>query len=173
MKFSRKEYWSGLPCPHPEDLPNPGIELVSLMSPALAGGFFITRATWEAHSTYYLMIYFYQNVSCLKEWFLPVLIAGIFPMSCRLYGTSETFNEYFWNEWRMGIGSLPCFWLQRGIVQLLESNSLVKVTIKSPLSLLSPAGLWFLPLPSKSEQQGSSLPGASMMFILGLFSSIV
>ena len=25
MGFSRKEYWSGLPCPPPEDLPNPGI----------------------------------------------------------------------------------------------------------------------------------------------------
>ena len=30
------------------DLPNPGIEPTSLMSPALAGGFFTTRATWEA-----------------------------------------------------------------------------------------------------------------------------
>ena len=26
MKFSRQEYWNGLPCPPPEDLPNPGIE---------------------------------------------------------------------------------------------------------------------------------------------------
>ena len=32
------------------DLPNPGIELESLMSFALAGGFFITSATWEALS---------------------------------------------------------------------------------------------------------------------------
>ena len=36
--FSRKEYWSGLSCPPPEDLPNPGIEPVSLTSPALAWG---------------------------------------------------------------------------------------------------------------------------------------
>ena len=35
--FFRQEYWSGLPLPPPEDLPNPGIELAS---PALAGGFF-------------------------------------------------------------------------------------------------------------------------------------
>ena len=48
MEFSRQEYWSGLPCPPPEDLPNPGIELVSLTSPALAGGFFSTSTTWEA-----------------------------------------------------------------------------------------------------------------------------
>ena len=42
MGFSRKEYWSGLPCPPPGDLPDPGTELVSCTSPALAGGFFTT-----------------------------------------------------------------------------------------------------------------------------------
>jgi len=46
--FSRQEYWSGLPCPPPGDLPSPGIEPRSLTSPALAGGFFTTSATWEA-----------------------------------------------------------------------------------------------------------------------------
>ena len=30
--FSRQEYWSGLPCPHPEDLRDPGINPTSLMS---------------------------------------------------------------------------------------------------------------------------------------------
>ena len=48
MGFSRQEYWSGLLCSSPADLPNPGIELASLTSPALAGGFFTTSATWEA-----------------------------------------------------------------------------------------------------------------------------
>ena len=43
--FSRQEYWNGLPCPPPTDLSDSGIELVSLMSPALAGGFFTTSAT--------------------------------------------------------------------------------------------------------------------------------
>ena len=38
----------GLPCPAPGDLPDPGIEPVSLMSPALAGRFFTTSTTWEA-----------------------------------------------------------------------------------------------------------------------------
>jgi len=46
--FSRQEYWSGLLCPSPGDLPYPGIESMSLMSPGLAGGFFTTSATWEA-----------------------------------------------------------------------------------------------------------------------------
>ena len=44
MGFSRQEYWNGLPCPTPGDLPNPRIELVFLMSPILASGFF---TTWE------------------------------------------------------------------------------------------------------------------------------
>ena len=49
MGFSRQEYWSGLPCPPPGDLPDPGIETVSLPSPALAGRLFTTSTTQEAY----------------------------------------------------------------------------------------------------------------------------
>ena len=45
MGFSRQEYWNGLPCPLPGDLPYPGTEPTSLMSPALADGFFTTSTT--------------------------------------------------------------------------------------------------------------------------------
>ena len=48
MGFSGQEYWSGLPCPPPGDLPNPRIKPTSLMSSALASGFFTTSAIWEA-----------------------------------------------------------------------------------------------------------------------------
>ena len=48
MGFSRQEYWSGLPCLPPGDLPNPGIKPASLRSPALADGFLATSANWEA-----------------------------------------------------------------------------------------------------------------------------
>ena len=41
--FSRQEYWSGLPCPPPGDLSDPGRSLMSL---ALGGGFFTTSTTW-------------------------------------------------------------------------------------------------------------------------------
>ena len=46
--FSRQEYWSGLPFLSPGYLPDPGIEPTFLVSPALAGEFFITSTTWEA-----------------------------------------------------------------------------------------------------------------------------
>ena len=55
MGFSRQEYWSGLPCPPPGDFPDPGIESASLVSPALADGFFTTSATRKAQE------------NCLKE----------------------------------------------------------------------------------------------------------
>ena len=42
MGFPRQEYWGGLPFPTPGDLPDPGIEPMSLESLALAGGFFTT-----------------------------------------------------------------------------------------------------------------------------------
>ena len=41
-----------MPLPAPGDLPDPGIETVSLTSLALAGGFFTTSAAWEAHNIY-------------------------------------------------------------------------------------------------------------------------
>ena len=43
MEFSRQEYWIGLPFPSPGDLPDPGIEPTSPVSPVLAGEFFTTE----------------------------------------------------------------------------------------------------------------------------------
>ena len=40
--FSRQEYWSWLPFPTSDDVANPGTKPKSPVSPALAGGFFIT-----------------------------------------------------------------------------------------------------------------------------------
>ena len=48
MRFSRHEYWRGLPCPPPRDLPDPRIKPKFLLSLQLADGFFTTSATWEA-----------------------------------------------------------------------------------------------------------------------------
>ena len=60
----RQEYWIGLPCPPPRNLPNPGIEPMSLSFPALAGRFFTTRATWEALYTEYPM----RNAGWITSW---------------------------------------------------------------------------------------------------------
>ena len=54
--FCRQEHWSGLPFPSPGDLPDPGIKPTSLMSPALAGGFFTTSAAWEAPLSFTLSL---------------------------------------------------------------------------------------------------------------------
>ena len=45
MGFSRQEYWSGLSCPPPGDLPDPGSKPACLTSPA--GGFVTTSAAWR------------------------------------------------------------------------------------------------------------------------------
>ena len=51
-EFSRQEYWSGMPFLPPRDLPESVIKPMSLMSLALAGGFFTTSATWELRRFY-------------------------------------------------------------------------------------------------------------------------
>ena len=56
MGFSRQEYWSGLPCPPPGDLTDPGIKPMSLMSSALAaGGFYLF---------YFILFYFTMGATC-------------------------------------------------------------------------------------------------------------
>ena len=87
MEFSRQEYWNGLPCPPPGDLPSPGIELESLTSPALTGGFFTTSTTWEAQGeNSHIQILFNFNLllpqryrssscACMSLAFLRVRIA--------------------------------------------------------------------------------------------------
>ena len=49
MEFSRQEYWSGLLFPTPGDLPDPGVELLPLVSLELAGGFFTTEPPGKPH----------------------------------------------------------------------------------------------------------------------------
>ena len=68
MGFSRQEYWSELPFPPPGELPDPGIEPVSLASPALAGRFFTTSATQEVH--YRLISYTKDFEEKLKKEFI-------------------------------------------------------------------------------------------------------
>ena len=71
MEFSRQEYWSGLPFPLPGNIPDPGIEPMFLMSPALAGGFFTT----EPHPYIYLKIE--HGILTLKLYYYIFLFSRI------------------------------------------------------------------------------------------------
>ena len=53
--FSRQEYWGGLSCPPPGNLPDLGIKPESFTCPALAGGLLTTSTTWETLISYTLM----------------------------------------------------------------------------------------------------------------------
>ena len=70
MGFSKQAHWSGLPCPPPGDLSDPGIEPATLTSPALAGGFVTTRVSWEALQRLYIISKFFlvasYNVDTVK-----------------------------------------------------------------------------------------------------------
>ena len=83
MGFPRQYYWSGLPLPSLGDLPDPGIEPASLRSPALAGKFFTTGATWEIYlllninTTFFssiILIYFiFYVVSLSRDVYLIII----------------------------------------------------------------------------------------------------
>ena len=92
MKFSRQEYWMGLPWPPLGDLPNPGIEPTSFMSPALAGRLFTTSATWEA-------LAWPHHLSFLKDFLGPPV-----PSTC--YGRVELQGSLSGLPLCLGAGSL-------------------------------------------------------------------
>ena len=75
VESNRQGYWSGLPCSSPGHLPDPGIEPVSLKSPALAGRLFTTSNTWEAFPLYNLFELFSLNLLlCIAfEWLILAL----------------------------------------------------------------------------------------------------
>ena len=102
MGFSRQEYWSGLSCPPPGDLPNPGTELISLMSSALADMFFITNASWEAHKSTGLQQKLNSRAaackvppspSCFTSLILSFLICSMRGMAQKALGRSNKLNS--------------------------------------------------------------------------------
>ena len=68
MGFSRQESWSELPCPPPGDLPHPGMEPESLVSPALAGRFFTAETPGKAISDAHISDY-NESVGLLSSGF--------------------------------------------------------------------------------------------------------
>ena len=92
------------------DLPNPGMESASLMSPALAGGFFTTSATWEAHFLFSQMLYhkiyrvrpvswnlmkFYHH-PCVKVWKSDFVSKSERQGACGYVSEIASFGHIFW-----------------------------------------------------------------------------
>ena len=70
------QFWSGLPCPPPGDLPDLGVERTSPVSPALAGGFF----TAEPPGTHTTDIYTPKKKICASvDVFISYYFFNIFP----------------------------------------------------------------------------------------------
>ena len=69
MRFPRKEYWSDLPFPSPEDLSNLGIEHTSHVSPVLSGRFF-TSEPLMAQADVRLAIAIDQDLSDVRGYYV-------------------------------------------------------------------------------------------------------
>ena len=89
IRFSRQEYWNGLPFPPPGELPNPGTEPASLMSPALADGFFTTSTTREAQRSLYRVA-----IALSRFWILSRLLRT----SAQSYARDLSFMWQIWER---------------------------------------------------------------------------
>ena len=86
----------GLPWPPPGDLPDPRIELTSLMSPALAGGFFTTSATWEAQANHGSLV---KSIPCFfKLYFVKTQTCSSFPCYPHLLSRYKGWVEQLWQR---------------------------------------------------------------------------
>ena len=74
MGFSSQEYWSGLPFPSPVDLPDLGIEPMSLVSPTLADEFFTTSTTCEALEENSFPCLYFHVESAHTPWHMAPLL---------------------------------------------------------------------------------------------------
>ena len=95
MGVSRQEYWSGLLCPPPEELPDPGIKPVSLISPALAGGFF-TRTPRKAHELVYSALFWKRTVMPEKSTHMSHSPLGFHPHGASLDAMGDLLERVSW-----------------------------------------------------------------------------
>ena len=91
VEFSRQEYWSGLPFPPPRDLPNPGIEPASLVSPALAGRFFTAEPPGKP-----IIVYEASNISNLAP--RNSLCIGVFSYNLKNIESLKKLFSFFFFE---------------------------------------------------------------------------
>ena len=81
-----------MPCPPPGDLLNPGIKLLSLMSPMLAGGFFTTSATWEAPCICMYIYVFYVQI--IRVYTLNHLVSILPKNTSFSFPNDSTYNPH-------------------------------------------------------------------------------
>ena len=84
MGFSRQEYWSGLPCPPPGDLPDPGMKPVCLLSSVLAGRIFTIVPTGKPYTTMTKIAMRFSSVqllSCVQLFATLLTVVCQFPLS--------------------------------------------------------------------------------------------
>ena len=126
MEFSRQEYWGGVPFLTSGDLPNPGIKLMSLASPALAGGFFTTSATRETQvhlKSFFLFFCFvlFWPVLCLSElWISMWYFYKMIWLSCHIF--LSFYKVYII---RVGYKRIICFLKVLNHLNIFEGNSLI------------------------------------------------
>ena len=120
MDFPRQDYWSGLPFPHPRDLPNPRIEPASPASPALAGRFLTTEPPRKP-----ALATFLNSISILS---LPFSEMSWIPQITLLPPTSKlTLHTPFC------LGTLSCL-----LLGLFKPSPALRAQFKHPFFLVSP-----------------------------------
>ena len=106
--FPGQEYWSELPCPPPDDLPNPGLEPISPVSPALQADSLLSEPSGEAHISQYpcqnweinidkilltklqILLWFHQ----FFHWLLPCFCASLVALKKNLVFISSTSPQH-------------------------------------------------------------------------------
>ena len=107
---SQQEYWSGLPCPPPGDLPDPGIEPASLMSPALAGSLSVAPpgkplrcllwSKWWQVICLLFLVKFRISLSGFLELYQDGWIFKFFPpiLALHVHFQDKKQSRFFWSE---------------------------------------------------------------------------
>ena len=126
VEFSRQEYWSGLPCPPPGDLPDSGAGPASLLSPALAGRFFIATPSGKSPGSRQLWL-------SLHPLNVELIALGIGNCFTGYFRKNEV--EILWRSGKKPIGRLEC-WRGRSWVGDVEQGEL---NLSEPFSL---SGRW-------------------------------
>ena len=175
MGFSRQEYWSRLPCPPPGDLPDPGIGVASLISPALAsslslvppGKFLMpvntqivllpwpeTLPTELGHPVSNLFCF----LCCLSP--LECEICDRLQIHCLIYFILTIWDGPWGEEWS---------WVPGHIARQCLSRSLDMGLAKPMLSfckvnLLEPGGCWNISIEHSKAAEYLNQPGSNLSF---------